>query len=154
MAMTDESVRTIDGVPLTPKSDLYFRTPPEFDSVEEERLHRKQKLAGALRLFGKFGFSEGVAGHITVRDPEFPDMFWVNPLGMSFRHIRVSDLILCDHEGNVVYKVKGSALSIRDKMHITDANEQPVAVMQKKLLAAKSSREETKRIEFVFLGFV
>lgn len=103
MAMTDESVRTIDGVPLTPKTDLYFRTPPEFDTVEEERLHRKQKLAGALRIFGKFGFSEGVAGHITVRDPEFPDMFWVNPLGVSFRHMRVSDLILCDHEGNVVY---------------------------------------------------
>ena len=114
MAMTDDAVtdspsetaiavRTIDGVELTPKTDLYFRTPPEFDSVEDERLHRKQKLAGALRIFGRFGFGEGVAGHITVRDPEFPDMFWVNPLGMSFRQIKVSDLILCDHHGNVVY---------------------------------------------------
>ena len=36
--------------------------PPTFASVEEERLHRKQRLAGALRLFGRFGFSEGVAG--------------------------------------------------------------------------------------------
>ena len=42
---------------------------PKFESVEEERLHRKQKLAGALRLFGRFGFSEGVAGHITGARP-------------------------------------------------------------------------------------
>jgi ribulose-5-phosphate 4-epimerase/fuculose-1-phosphate aldolase len=77
--------------------------PPEFATVEEERLHRKQQLAGAFRIFGRFGFGEGVAGHITVRDPEHEDMFWVNPFGMSFRHIRVSDLILVDHTGAVRY---------------------------------------------------
>ncbi|MFN5601234.1 MAG: class II aldolase/adducin family protein, partial [Acidimicrobiaceae bacterium] len=38
-----------------------------------------------------------------VRDPEFPDHFWVNPLGLSFRHMRVSDLILVNHHGEVVY---------------------------------------------------
>ena len=69
---------------------------PKFDTVEEERLHRKQRLAAAFRLFGQFGFDEGVAGHITARDPEHPDHFWVNPFGMNFRHIRVSDLILVE----------------------------------------------------------
>ncbi|CBN53740.1 MULTISPECIES: class II aldolase/adducin family protein [Kamptonema] len=44
-------------------------TPPTFTSVKEERLHRKQRLAAAFRLFGRFGFSEGIAGHITARDP-------------------------------------------------------------------------------------
>jgi hypothetical protein len=43
---------------------------PEFDTVDEERLHRKQRLAAAYRLFGKFGFDEGLVGHITARDPE------------------------------------------------------------------------------------
>ena len=75
---------------------------PEFTSVEDERRHRKEKLAGALRIFGHFGFSEGVAGHITARDPERTDCFWVNPFGMSFRHVRVSDLILVNHAGEVV----------------------------------------------------
>jgi len=37
-----------------------------------------------------------------VRDPEFPDHFWVNPLGLSFRHMRVSDLLLVNHHGDVV----------------------------------------------------
>jgi ribulose-5-phosphate 4-epimerase/fuculose-1-phosphate aldolase len=50
-------------------------------TIAEERLHRKQALAAAFRLFGKFGFDEGVAGHITARDPERPDHFWVNPFG-------------------------------------------------------------------------
>src|SRR3977135_3174412 len=75
--------------------DLSFL--PNFDSIEEERLHRKQRLAASFRLFGKFGFDEGVAGHITVRDPEHLDRFWLNPFGMNFKHIRVSDLICVDH---------------------------------------------------------
>jgi ribulose-5-phosphate 4-epimerase/fuculose-1-phosphate aldolase len=76
--------------------------PPTFDTMAEERLHRKQRLAGALRIFGRLGFGEGVAGHITARDPEHPDHFWVNPFGRSFRHIKVSDLILVDHHGTVI----------------------------------------------------
>ncbi|MFE5519188.1 class II aldolase/adducin family protein [Streptomyces virginiae] len=83
------------------QEDLELSLPPVFDDPDQEREHRKQRLAGACRIFGRFGFSEGVAGHITVRDPEYPNMFWVNPFGMSFRHIRVSDLLLVDHEGQV-----------------------------------------------------
>lgn len=99
------TVRMIDGVPLTPKSvtTIGMDTLAPAATVAEERQRRKQKLAGALRIFGRFGFGEGVAGHITVRDPEFPDLFWVNPLGLSFRHMRVSDLILVNHQGQVVY---------------------------------------------------
>src|SRR5258706_16381696 len=57
---------------------------PTFDTVDEERAHRKQRLAAAFRLFSRFGFDEGVAGHITARDPEHLDHFWVNPFGMHF----------------------------------------------------------------------
>ena len=94
--------------------------PPKFATVEEERLHRKQRLAGALRLFGRFGFSEGVAGHITARDPELTDHFWVNPFGMSFRHVRVSDLILVSHTGEVVEgdrPVNPAAFAIHSAVH-------------------------------------
>jgi ribulose-5-phosphate 4-epimerase/fuculose-1-phosphate aldolase len=101
MAIAEQDAAAIDGESLTPEQPR-FKVPPSFATVEEERLHRKQKLAGALRLFGRFGFSEGVAGHITARDPEHTDHFWVNPFGMSFRHISVSDLILVNHEGEVV----------------------------------------------------
>jgi ribulose-5-phosphate 4-epimerase/fuculose-1-phosphate aldolase len=92
----------IDGVELTPKQTS-LELPATFESIEHEREHRKQKLAGALRIFGRLGFGEGVAGHVTARDPEFTDHFWVNPFGLSFRYMRVSDLILVNHAGEVVY---------------------------------------------------
>ncbi|MEY2552727.1 MAG: hypothetical protein QOC57_587, partial [Ilumatobacteraceae bacterium] len=119
MSITESGVRTIDGVELTPKA-VGLEGPPVFASVEDERLHRKQKLAGSLRIFGRVGFGEGVAGHITVRDPEFPDHFWVNPFGMSFRHVRVSDLLLVNHVGEVVYgsrPVNRAAFVIHSAIH-------------------------------------
>ncbi len=88
--------------------------------LERERLHRKQELAAAFRIFGRFGFSEGVAGHITARDPEHPDRFWVNPFGMNFAMIKVSDLICVDHEGNVVEgsrPVNKAAFCIHSQVH-------------------------------------
>ena len=103
-AATAATVPMIDGITLTPKAvtTIGMQTMAPAATLAEERLRRKQKLAGALRIFGRFGFGEGVAGHITVRDPEFPDHFWVNPLGLSFRHMRVSDLLLVNHHGDVV----------------------------------------------------
>jgi ribulose-5-phosphate 4-epimerase/fuculose-1-phosphate aldolase len=91
-----------------------------YEDLEAERLYRKQRLAAGFRLFGKFGFDEGVAGHITARDPEDPTRFWVNPFGMAFSHISVSDLICVDHEGNVVVGnafVNGAAFAIHSQVH-------------------------------------
>jgi ribulose-5-phosphate 4-epimerase/fuculose-1-phosphate aldolase len=93
---------------------------PSFTTAEEERRHRKQRLAGAFRLFSRLGFDEGVAGHITARDPERLDHFWVNPFGMHFGQIRASDLILVNHRGEVVegkYPVNGAAFAIHSQVH-------------------------------------
>ena len=69
---------------------------------EAERLHRKQRLAAAFRLFCRFGFDEGVAGHITARDPELPRPLLGQPVRHDFGHIRASDLLLVNHQGEVV----------------------------------------------------
>lgn len=109
----------IDGVEHGPRENP-LPMPASFSSVEEERSHLKVKLAGALRIFGRLGFGEGVAGHITVRDPEHPELFWVNPFGMSFRHVRSSDLILVDHTGNVIvgdHPVNRAAFVIHSAIH-------------------------------------
>ncbi|WP_330246696.1 MULTISPECIES: class II aldolase/adducin family protein [unclassified Streptomyces] len=103
-----------------PEADLVFPQPPVFDDVAIERRHRKERLAAALRLFGRFGFEEGVAGHITARDPEYPAYFWVNPLGVSFKHIRVSDLLLVNDVGEVVqgrHRVNRAAFAIHSAVH-------------------------------------
>jgi ribulose-5-phosphate 4-epimerase/fuculose-1-phosphate aldolase len=88
--------------------------------MEAERLHRKKSLTAAYRLFGKFGFDEGVAGHITVRDPEKIDHFWVNPMGVSFKQIKMSQLLLVNHKGQVVEGkglLNGAAFTIHSHIH-------------------------------------
>jgi ribulose-5-phosphate 4-epimerase/fuculose-1-phosphate aldolase len=107
-------------MPVATQSTLNLPGPPVFATAEEERRHRKQRLAGAYRLFSRFGFDEGVAGHITARDPERPDHFWVNPFGMHFGEIRASDLILVNDRGQVVegkYPVNGAAFAIHSRVH-------------------------------------
>jgi ribulose-5-phosphate 4-epimerase/fuculose-1-phosphate aldolase len=96
---------------------------PQSENVDDIRQDRKNKLAAALRLFGRFGFDEGVAGHITVRDPERTDHFWVNPMGRSFKQITVSDLLLVSHTGEVVEGqglLNGAAFTIHSQIHMAN----------------------------------
>jgi ribulose-5-phosphate 4-epimerase/fuculose-1-phosphate aldolase len=100
--------------------EKWFPTQPTFSSPDEERLHRKQRLAAGFRLFAKFGFEEGVAGHITARDPIEPDTFWVNPFAVPFAHVKQSDLIRVNHNGEVVdgnYHVNTAAFAIHSQVH-------------------------------------
>ncbi len=103
-----------------PADVFHLPSPPTFSTADEERRHRKQRLAAAFRLFSLFGFDEGVAGHITARDPERRDHFWVNPFGMHFGQVRASDLILVNHRGEVVegrYPVNAAAFAIHSQVH-------------------------------------
>ena len=101
-------------------ASLSYRFPPTFETAEDERRHRKERLAATFRLFARMGFDEGVAGHVTARDPEFPDLFWVNPFGVYFGQIKVSDLILVNGQGEVVdgkYPVNAAAFAIHSQVH-------------------------------------
>lgn len=92
----------------------------QFETVEDERLHVKQRLAAAFRIFGYLQYDEGVAGHISVRDPGRPDHFWVNPIGVHFSLIKASDLILVNHSGEVVegnWLVNTAAFAIHSRLH-------------------------------------
>jgi len=93
---------------------------PTFADAEEDRRYRKEHLAAAFRVWARLGYDEGPAGHITVRDPERLDHFWVNPFGMHFGMISVSDLILVNHEGEVVegdWPVNRAAFCIHAAIH-------------------------------------
>jgi ribulose-5-phosphate 4-epimerase/fuculose-1-phosphate aldolase len=89
-----------------------------------ERLYRKQRLAAGYRLFARNGFDMGGAGHITARDPEWTDHFWVNPAGVHFSHISVSELMLVSHDGEIVEppahakpRLNRAAFAIHSELH-------------------------------------
>jgi ribulose-5-phosphate 4-epimerase/fuculose-1-phosphate aldolase len=89
-------------------------------SIEEERLYRKQRLAAGYRIFAQRGYDLSLAGHITVRDPEYHDRFWVGPLGPWFGHISVSDLVLVDHDGNILEgegPINQAGFAIHSELH-------------------------------------
>jgi ribulose-5-phosphate 4-epimerase/fuculose-1-phosphate aldolase len=89
-------------------------------SFEEIRLFRKRRLAASLRIFALYGFDYGAAGHITVRDPEWHDHFWINPSGQYFGHVRVSDLLLVNHDGEIVIgdrEVNQAGFQIHSALH-------------------------------------
>ena len=52
---------------------------PIFSSIEKQRHHMLEHMAGAFRVFARKDYSEGISGHISLRDPEDPHTFWTNP---------------------------------------------------------------------------
>ncbi|NDF46446.1 MAG: class II aldolase/adducin family protein, partial [Betaproteobacteria bacterium] len=81
---------------------LIYPEIPTFDNFEAERLHRKQRLVAACRAFALEKLDYGFAGHLTVRDPEHPELYWTNPMCVHFSQVKLSNLILADHKGHVV----------------------------------------------------
>jgi ribulose-5-phosphate 4-epimerase/fuculose-1-phosphate aldolase len=84
------------------QAGLAFPRYPVFDDAAHERRHRKIRLAAACRLFADLGYEYGFAGHITVRDPEDPNLYWTNPFALEFGAVKASDLLLVDHDGRVI----------------------------------------------------
>lgn len=81
---------------------LVFPEIPRFESHAAHREHLKQRLVAACRAFALQGFDYGFAGHLTIRDPEHPQLYWTNPMAVHFSQVKMSNLILADHEGRVV----------------------------------------------------
>lgn len=99
---------------------LIFPEIPEFKTHAEERQHRKERLVAACRAFAQQGFDYGFAGHLTVRDPEHPHLYWTNPMAVHFAHVKMSNLILVDHEGKVVegsYAVNRAGFVLHAAVH-------------------------------------
>lgn len=109
---TGAASQTIEGL------DAPLREAPR--TLEQERRWRQERVAGALRLLAKFGMNDGAAGHITARDPEDPDTFWVNPALKDFATICVSDLLLVDAQGRVRQgdgPLNRAAFAIHSRLH-------------------------------------
>lgn len=90
---------------VTQSGNDRFPTPvgiPTFDNYADHRKWLLEQMAGAFRVFGRKDYDLSIAGHISVRDPEDPSTFWLNPVGYHFSTLRASDMVHIDHEGNVI----------------------------------------------------
>lgn len=74
---------------------------PKAEQLQDERALRMQ-LAAAYRLIDRFGLSDLVDTHISVRLPGTVDHFLINPYGLLFHEITASSLVKVDLQGNRV----------------------------------------------------
>ena len=99
---------------------LKFPHEIQTNDPDELRLHRKKHLVAACRAFAQWGFDYGFAGHLTVRDPEHPELYWTNPFAVHFAQVNLSNLILVDHQGAVVegeYAVNQAGFVLHAAVH-------------------------------------
>jgi ribulose-5-phosphate 4-epimerase/fuculose-1-phosphate aldolase len=64
-------------------------------------LDDRQALACAFRILAHSGFSENIAGHITMIKDDTGAM-WINPWGLWWDEVSASDLCVVDRDGAVV----------------------------------------------------
>lgn len=76
--------------------------PNEELSLEEIRASRKRDVALGYRLFAANNWGDLGNGHISARDPERSDCFWLLRAGVSFHAASVADLLLVGPNGDVV----------------------------------------------------
>lgn len=101
-AATTASAKPRTSIYQPEQEGLIFPEIPTFTNFEDERRYRKQHLVAACRAFAMHNFDYGFAGHLTIRDPERPELYWTNPMAVHFSQVRMSNLILADHDGNVL----------------------------------------------------
>ena len=71
-------------------------------SPEEIRERRKIEVALGYRLLAAKNWGDVGDGHISARDPEREDCFWVLRYGVSYHQVTVSDLVLVGPDGSLV----------------------------------------------------
>lgn len=71
-------------------------------SPEEIRYQRKRDVALGYRILAAQRWGDAGDGHISARDPERTDCFWVLRYGVSYHAAKISDLVLVDPDGELV----------------------------------------------------
>jgi ribulose-5-phosphate 4-epimerase/fuculose-1-phosphate aldolase len=97
---------------------------PRFDDADALRRHLMRRAALAYRLFGAYHWGEQGDGHISARDPERSDCFWLLRYGVPFGAATVRDLVLVgpggaivDSNGNVDPGINITAYNIHWPIH-------------------------------------
>lgn len=74
----------------------------EHGTAEEVRAQRKRQAALGYRILAAQRWGDLGDGHISARDPERTDCFWLLRYGVSYHAARVRDLVLVGPDGELV----------------------------------------------------
>jgi ribulose-5-phosphate 4-epimerase/fuculose-1-phosphate aldolase len=71
-------------------------------SPEDIRTDRKRQVALGYRILAAMRWGDLGDGHISARDPERTDCFWLLRYGVSYHEAKVTDLVLLGPDGTLV----------------------------------------------------
>ncbi|MBT00823.1 MAG: class II aldolase [Oceanospirillaceae bacterium] len=83
---------------MTP-TDRYFERPARFSEAEWKA---RVDLAAMYRIFDYLNWDESIYNHISLRVPDQPDCFLINPFGLHYSEVTASNLVKVDVQGNIV----------------------------------------------------
>ena len=88
--------------------DPHMNYTGDFRSVENDvspaEWQARTDLAACYRLVDRFGMTDLIYNHITLRIPGSPDHLLINLYGLLYKEITASSLVKIDLEGNILWK--------------------------------------------------
>ena len=87
---------------MVPDGSYRVDIPSLKGTVSEEEWQLRVDLACAYRLVSHYGWTHGIANHISIRVPGEAEHFLLNPYGLEFREVTASSLVKIDLDGNKV----------------------------------------------------
>jgi ribulose-5-phosphate 4-epimerase/fuculose-1-phosphate aldolase len=97
-----------------------FVRPSRFSQSEWEA---RVQLAAAYRIFNHVGWGELIYNHISLRVPEEPNHFLINPFGLHYSEVCASNLVKIDVDGNIVghsdWPINPAGFTFHSAIHAT-----------------------------------
>jgi len=90
-----------DSVPTRPSQEPTMSPRPTL-SPDEARARIQREVALGYRIFAALRWGDLGDGHISGRDPERKDCFWLLRYGISYHVATIRDLVLVGPDGSVV----------------------------------------------------
>ncbi len=104
-------------------------THDEPSTQAEQIRHAKIDLTAALRWADRLGLSEGICNHFSLAVPGTTNRFLLNPQGVHWSELRVSDLLTVDSAGHIVEgrgQTEPTAFFIHSRIHLSHPSAQCV----------------------------
>jgi ribulose-5-phosphate 4-epimerase/fuculose-1-phosphate aldolase len=70
--------------------------------ISEAEWSARQQLAACYRVFDHLGWVESIYNHITLRVPDEPGAFLINPFGLLYCEVTASNLVKVDLDGKLL----------------------------------------------------
>jgi ribulose-5-phosphate 4-epimerase/fuculose-1-phosphate aldolase len=75
---------------------------PRPDHIAPAEWAARVQLAAAYRIFDHLGWTELIYNHISLRVPDEPGHFLINPFGLHYSEVKASNLVKVDVHGNII----------------------------------------------------